>query len=615
MIKPITRVHRNVHVIELTEKQEFLLISDLHWDNPKCNRDLLKSHLDEALKRKAIIILNGDTLCLMQGRFDPRGTKKDVRPEHNKVNYLDLVIEDCANYLAPYAHNIAVVGYGNHECYDDQTEVLTSEGWKYFDDLNKTETIATLNLSDNTVEWQKPSHYSETFYEGKMHSVGSRGANFVVTPNHKIIYQKQRQNTYSEIKSEQLKYTIGSSLTIPVSGNSLNKEYAISDDELRILAWVYTDGSVNHEKKPTVRIYQSKDIKPIIDILDRLGYEYNIQERERTTDSICGKELINKTSIQHTIYINGKGKEFILDKIKDKTRLSTFIKHELSDRQFEVFLNSYIDGDGSRHKSALSSMMAYGNKPILEDLQIACVTHGYKAYLAVYREINYRLNITKHQSYTIQNVGRYFKEIDYLGMVYCLTVPNGNMFVRRNGMVCVSGNTNIIKRLETDPLQRMVDLINYKTGAGVQAGGYGGWVVAKFQLSGEGGRVSYKIKYFHGSGGGGPVTKNTIGHQRLDAMVNDADMIWVGHTHDLWSMSIEVETLSHMYVPRLKIVTHVQTGTYKDEYNDGYGGWHIERGGPPKSLGGYWLTLEPYRERGDGKDTKKLYASVTKTKG
>jgi UDP-2,3-diacylglucosamine pyrophosphatase LpxH len=287
-LKPITRVQRNVHVIELQEKQEFLLISDVHWDNPKCNRELLISHLEDAKKRNAIILINGDFLCLMQGRFDPRGSKKDVRPEHNKGNYLDLVIEDAADFLAPYAKHIAVIGYGNHE-------------------------------------------------------------------------------------------------------------------------------------------------------------------------------------------------------------------------------------------------------------------------------------------------------------------------------------TSIIKRLETDPLQRMVDLINYKANTQVQTGGYGGWVVCKFKNK-RGACSSYKIKYFHGSGGGGPVTKNTIGHQRLDAMIDSADLIWVGHTHDLWSMSVEVETLSHTYNTKLRTVTHVQTAAYKDEYADGNGGWHIERGAPPKPLGGYWLTLDPVELKHDAGRYLKIHAETVKTR-
>ena len=39
------------------------------------------------------------------------------------------------------------------------------------------------------------------------------------------------------------------------------------------------------------------------------------------------------------------------------------------------------------------------------------------------------------------------------------------------------------------------------------------------------------------------------------------------------------------------------TGTYKDEYVDGYGGWHIERGAPAKVLGGRILSINISRKQ------------------
>jgi hypothetical protein len=42
------------------------------------------------------------------------------------------------------------------------------------------------------------------------------------------------------------------------------------------------------------------------------------------------------------------------------------------------------------------------------------------------------------------------------------------------------------------------------------------------------------------------------------------------------------------------------TGTYKEEYEDGSKGWHVERGASPKFTGGRWLYMLPTRtEKGD----------------
>ena len=115
MILPATKHTRNIHEVTCQSGQEFLLISDLHWDNPHCDRGLLKNHLDEAVKRNAAIILNGDTYCCMGGKYDRRADKSLIRPEHNTDRYFDAIVDTSVEWFAPYAKNILLIGYGNHE--------------------------------------------------------------------------------------------------------------------------------------------------------------------------------------------------------------------------------------------------------------------------------------------------------------------------------------------------------------------------------------------------------------------------------------------------------------------------------------------------------------------
>lgn len=104
------------HEIKFEGNKQWLLItSDWHFDNPKTNRKLLFRHLDEAVDRNAKIIINGDMLCLMQGKYDPRKSKSAILQEHNGDNYLDLVIEDTAKKMVKYAPYILQINTGNHE--------------------------------------------------------------------------------------------------------------------------------------------------------------------------------------------------------------------------------------------------------------------------------------------------------------------------------------------------------------------------------------------------------------------------------------------------------------------------------------------------------------------
>lgn len=111
---------RNVHVLRFPDvklgwEQWVLLQADEHWDNPKCNLDLLKAHHDEALARNAVILKFGDLFCAMQGKFDKRSSKDDLRPEHTNGEYLDSLVTTAAEWYRPYASHIALIGDGNHE--------------------------------------------------------------------------------------------------------------------------------------------------------------------------------------------------------------------------------------------------------------------------------------------------------------------------------------------------------------------------------------------------------------------------------------------------------------------------------------------------------------------
>lgn len=89
--------------------------SDVHFDNPHCDRKLYFEHLDMAKKEGRKSLCFGDFFCLMQGKYDPRRSKSAIRPEHNVSNYLDAVINDTANKMSKYKDDFLIISEGNHE--------------------------------------------------------------------------------------------------------------------------------------------------------------------------------------------------------------------------------------------------------------------------------------------------------------------------------------------------------------------------------------------------------------------------------------------------------------------------------------------------------------------
>lgn len=116
----IEHVGRNSTVVNMFDvsggwEQWFLLRTDVHHDNPKCDQEMEKQHLDEAMEKNAYIIDNGDLFCAMQGKWDKRANKDAIRPEHQGGNYLDSLVNSAYEFYKPYAKNWLLFGRGNHE--------------------------------------------------------------------------------------------------------------------------------------------------------------------------------------------------------------------------------------------------------------------------------------------------------------------------------------------------------------------------------------------------------------------------------------------------------------------------------------------------------------------
>lgn len=160
-----------------------------------------------------------------------------------------------------------------------------------------------------------------------------------------------------------------------------------------------------------------------------------------------------------------------------------------------------------------------------------------------------------------------------------------------NYILVSDGNheTAIVRKHETDILQRYVDLQNHTSKSNILKGLYSGYIVFRFEHESGGGRSNYKISYNHGYGGGGPVTKGVIQSNRKAVYIPDADLVVSGHVHERWMLEIPKERLDRdSLVPYIHTQTHLTLGTYKEEYLP-HKGFHIEKGRPPKPLGGAWL--------------------------
>jgi replicative DNA helicase Mcm len=325
--------------------------------------------------------------------------------------------------------------------------------------------VATLNPKTHLLEYQKPIYYINQNYSGKMIDIESISVNLTVTPNHELYIRKLwKTNKYKFIKAGEVNFGFESKNNCKWIGgkeeyfilpevlfekhNRYNENKALSkkikmNNWLRFLGIYLADGSVDPVgTNYRIRIAKQKqpDRKIIEKIIKNTGFHYIT---EKTGFTIYNKQLC--------VYLRQfkKTKEkFIPKDIKN-----------LCSIQLKILLNSLILCDGYRSKKKrwypeynkyyIDSHLSYcsTSKQLIDDVSEICLKIGYTTtQRKIYKNtsIVYNLTLTKYRLTPMikkKLLPKYIKKIDYEGKIYCVTVPNHIIYVRKNGKPIWCGNS------------------------------------------------------------------------------------------------------------------------------------------------------------------------------
>ena len=366
------------------------------------------------------------------------------------------------------------------KCFDCETEILTENGWKYFCDLTKNEKVATLNLKKNEFEWQKPIDYINQQYDGEMYHFKSRTVDMMVTPNHRMLVKRydknilqnrkkdlimtskshQRINLDWQIieakdlenaKRQEWQFKRGGqswtgdlieSVDIPIRSP---KKYASNhikhigsvkiEDIAELIAWYTTEGYSNGKKISISQseVVNSNNHKKIIDLFKRIGFKKIITSGRDNKD-------ISVYSVELSEYLirecgSGSYNKFLPKWLKNQP--SNILK---------IVFDTMIEGDGWKiGKSSFGYKSV--SKRLLDDVSEIAHKLGYGV-----SKNKDTITMSAIQNYpTINNKP---EKINYSGNIYCVSVPNTIILVRRNGKTCWSGNSyKVQKYLDSIPLE------------------------------------------------------------------------------------------------------------------------------------------------------------------
>jgi hypothetical protein len=181
---------------------------------------------------------------------------------------------------------------------------------------------------------------------------------------------------------------------------------------------------------------------------------------------------------------------------------------------------------------------------------------------------------------------------DYLDLVQDSTYEFYKPFAKQFAVLGTGNHeASVLKRNQVDVTRNLARRLQRASGRKDRAfqGGFSGWIIFRF-MKGKDHIKTMLLKYHHGQGGGdAQVTKGVIQTNRRAVYLPDANIITTAHIHESWVMPIKRERISQRGTLFHEIAWHVSVPTYKDEYLDGKGGFHIEKGRPPKPVGCSWL--------------------------
>lgn len=80
---------------------------------------------------------------------------------------------------------------GENGCVDPETEILTIRGWQTHHEVQEGDLVATMGLSSEQLEWQPILGKIVAPYKGKMLHVQTSRVDMLLTPNHRVVFQRQ----------------------------------------------------------------------------------------------------------------------------------------------------------------------------------------------------------------------------------------------------------------------------------------------------------------------------------------------------------------------------------------------------------------------------------------
>jgi len=351
------------------------------------------------------------------------------------IRYDNLSYSQVEQAIQEFMYNMAVPTRVGFQCLSEDTEILTFDGWKGHEDIKEGDEIKTFNLKTGELEDKKVIKMFKREYKGEMYNLKNRIQDQLISPEHRVVRKAFNSDNFVLESIEEVS-KLKSPFIIPIAGENNKKDTKISDEQIKLMAWIIAEGTIekpgnNYRSCYRVSIYQSKiknkkNYDEIISLLDYFKLKYSTYSSASLGDKVERIRLDASSSKKiHDWFTTRDNIHFIPD-----------ILLNMSQRQSQLFLETYLKADGTE-----DCKIATTDGELLNGLQAIVVNAGYGFTVrerkpTIGKKLIYILRLIKHKETYIQTV----KKVSYDGIIWCPTTKNETVIARRNGKVFITGN-------------------------------------------------------------------------------------------------------------------------------------------------------------------------------
>ena len=329
----------------------------------------------------------------------------------------------------------------------DITEILTTEGWKKYEQLKLDDCIFSYNTELNELEVVKIDSIPY-FEKQEVISLHNSHFSFECTPNHKWfsskkITSKNKETYYKNVFVETKDINKNDKIIVSAPYKNTNRDYNVED--IRLLAWILTEGYVewsdklngtsnsNGKKRHVIcKIGQKSNKEDLEKVLNNYKYRTYTRKDGLTYYDLSPSEI---RSLFYRLNLPERNKKDI-----DYTNLIINIPHDIR----EEFIIHMLKGDG--HKKEGQKIFTQNKGKILDAFCLALTLNGYFYKLSkgkVYKNnVCVDVFIRNRRNITGQKLKKDFSRYTD---VFCVNNKNKTFIAKQNDLVVITGNSSVYK--------------------------------------------------------------------------------------------------------------------------------------------------------------------------